>query len=283
MSQPTTTIIQISDTHIVAEGELLHDRVDTAANLNSALEDVEKLTTAPAAVLLSGDLADTADPAAYQRLRTIVESFTERTDIPVLYAMGNHDERAAFRAGLLDIALDADNAVEPYDYVRMLGDVRLIVLDSTVPGHHHGELTDEQLSWLADELATPAPRGTVIALHHPPMDSPIPLMDAVAFHGADRLAEVVRGSDVRLVVSGHAHYPSAGLLGDVPVWISGASSYTQDVLIEQNGLRGLIGGAYTRIDVFEETAIATSIPIGARDTLYEITAEQLRSYMEQGS
>ncbi|MEV0700398.1 phosphodiesterase [Saccharopolyspora sp. NPDC050389] len=276
MSLPEHTIIQISDTHIVPEGEFLHGRVDTAANLTAALEDVEKLATAPHAVLLSGDLADTADPAAYQRLRTIVESFTERTEIPVLYAMGNHDERAAFRAGLLDT-----DGVEPYDYVQMFGDLRLIVLDSTVPGHHHGELTDEQLSWLADELSAPAPRGTVLALHHPPMDSPIPLMDAVAFHGVDRLAEVLRGSDVRIVVSGHAHYPSAGLLGGVPVWISGASAYTQDVLIEQNGLRGFVGGAYTRIDVFEETAIATSIPIGAKETVYEITAEQLTAYMEQ--
>ncbi|MER5388423.1 phosphodiesterase [Saccharopolyspora sp. NPDC002686] len=278
MSLPRHTIIQISDSHIVPEGDLLHGRVDTAENLTSALEDVEKLSTPPDAVLLSGDLADTADPAAYRRLRAIVEAFGERTGIPVLYAMGNHDERAAFRAGLLDA-----DGVEPYDHVRMFGDLRLIVLDSTVPGKHHGELTEEQLSWLADELATPAPGGTVLALHHPPMDSPIPLMDSVAFHGTAQLGEVLRGSDVRIVVSGHAHYPSAGLLGGVPVWISGASAYTQDVLIEQNGLRGVVGGAYTRIDVFEETAIATSVPIGARETVYEITIEQLKSYMEQES
>lgn len=278
MSLPKHTIIQISDTHIVPEGELLHDRVDTAANLTAALDAVEKLATAPDAVLLSGDLTDTAAPAAYQRLRAIVESFGERTGIPVLYAMGNHDERAAFRAGLLDT-----DGVEPYDYTRMLGDLRLIVLDSTVPGKHHGELTDEQLSWLSEELSTSAPSGTVLALHHPPMDSPIPLMSEFAFHGADRLAEVLRGSDVRIVVSGHAHYPSAGLLGGVPVWISGASAYTQDVLIGENGLRGIVGGACTRIDVFAETAIATSIPIGVQETVYEVTLDQLRAFAAQGS
>ena len=53
--------------------------------------------------------------------------------------------------------------------------LRIIALDTSVPGYHHGELTDAQLAWLADVLATPAPHGTLLALT-PPL--PVPMMRA---------------------------------------------------------------------------------------------------------
>lgn len=263
MTVPTHTIVQISDTHIVEEGKLLHDKVDTTANLLASFGAVEELGTAKA-VVLTGDLADTADAAAYQRLRGHVDEFTERTGLPVLYMMGNHDERAAFRAGLLDA-----EGTEPYDYSRTIDGLRVIVMDSTVPGHHHGEFSGEQLAWLENELATPAPAGTVFALHHPPMPSPLPIMEDLGFREPEKLAEVLRGTDVKIVVSGHAHHAAAGVLAGIPVWISGANAYTQDVLAGPDRIRGIVGAACTRIDVYPETATATSVPVGVSDTVYE--------------
>ncbi|WP_037361001.1 metallophosphoesterase [Amycolatopsis orientalis] len=270
MSAPTHTVVQISDTHIVAEGKLLHDKVDTTANLNAALAGVEALGGA-AAVVLTGDLADTADLAAYRRLRGIVDEFTARTGIPVLYMMGNHDERAAFRTGLLGEEPD----VAPYDHSTVIDGLRLIVMDSTVPGHHHGEFSAEQLAWLRDELATPAPAGTVLALHHPPMPSPLPIMDELGFRQTEELGEVIRGTDVRIVLSGHAHHAAAGVLAGIPVWISGAIAYTQDVFAGPERLRGIAGAACTRVDVYPGTATATSVPVGAPDVVYDVAISEM--------
>ncbi|PXY36648.1 metallophosphoesterase [Prauserella flavalba] len=276
MSRPTHTVVQISDTHIVPEGTLLHDKVDTTANLAAAFAAVERIGDDVQAVVLTGDLADKADAPSYRRLRSQVDEFTERAGIPVLYMMGNHDERATFRVGLLG----EEPSVEPYDYSRMVGDLRIIVLDSTVPGHHHGELTEEQLAWLADELATPAPAGTVLALHHPPLPSALTIMTDLGLRNADALGEVIGGTDVKLVVSGHAHHPAAGVLAGIPVWISGANAYSQDVLIPSTSIRGVVGAHCTRIDVFAGSAIATSVPIGADDVVYEMDAEQMRAMAE---
>nr|WP_255649046.1 metallophosphoesterase [Frankia sp. ArI3] len=165
---PTHTLIQISDTHIVRSGERLYDKVDTHAVLSAVLAQLEASPLQIGVLLLTGDLADSGDPLAYRRLRELVEPVAARMGVPVLYGMGNHDARGPFRAGLLGV----EPTTEPHDYTHWVGDLRVIVLDSTEPGQHGGFLSTAQLGWLADELATPAPAGTVLALHHPPVPSP---------------------------------------------------------------------------------------------------------------
>ena len=93
----------------------------------------------------------------------------------------------------------------------------MIALDTTVPGYHHGEVTTEQLAWLAEVLATPAPHGTLIALHHPPI--PVPMMRAaetIELYDQHLLAEVIEGTDVRGVLGGHFHFSSYSLFAGVP-------------------------------------------------------------------
>ncbi|MFX9089603.1 hypothetical protein ABTN55_21285, partial [Acinetobacter baumannii] len=74
------------------------------------------------------------EPEAYASLRAVVEPFAARLAAPVVWVAGNHDERPALRAGLLDAA----PTEEPVTGVWDLGGLRLIALDSTVPGWHHG-------------------------------------------------------------------------------------------------------------------------------------------------
>ncbi|MFI0424147.1 metallophosphoesterase [Spongiactinospora sp. 9N601] len=278
MPTPLHTIIQLSDTHIVPEGELLHGSQDTIQHVAAVLTALQESGLSPDALLLTGDLADTGRPEAYARLRALVEPAAERIGCPVLYAMGNHDERIAFRAGLLP----GEGAV---DYVHMAGDLRIIVLDSTVPGHHHGELSAAQLDWLRAELATPAPAGTIVALHHPPIPSPLALLDMVGLNSAAELADAVRGSDVRMILAGHAHHASAGTLAGVPVWVAGAVAYSSDTLAPAGAFRGLPGATFTRVDLYEDHTVATVVPVSPQSVqpLYEITAEQLEKYMAQSA
>ena len=105
------------------------------------------------------------------------------------YTLGNHDDVALLRAHLL--GRDAEPG--PLDEVVRIGALRVVGLDSSVPGEDHGELDDAQLEALADELAEPAPDGTVLAVHHPPIWSTTPMSELVALRDPQRLAEVIRG------------------------------------------------------------------------------------------
>src|SRR5918998_863289 len=257
---PTATLVQLTDLHIVADGEEPPGGVDTAAVLADALRAVEDASIRPAALVLTGDLTEHGRPAQYRRLRSIVEPVAARLGAPLVYAAGNHDDRAALRAHLLDVP----PSDEPLDHTVRVGDLRIVVLDSTIPGHGHGELRPEQLDRLRAALSEPAPAGTVLALHHPPLPSAAPLAASIPLLRRDDLAAVIAGTDVRLVLAGHTHVVSAGTLGGVPVWTGGPLATVLDPFAPGAALRGLATPSVSRIDLFPDDLITTSVPIGAR-------------------
>lgn len=196
--------LQLSDTHILAdECELLGVR--PAAQLRRTLDRIAALAITPQFCLITGDLTHDSGEAGYQRLRQLLAPLTEH-GIPLLVGLGNHDQRAPFRRGFLDERGQDDRR---YYYARSIGGLRVIMLDSLVPGAVHGELGQEQLAWLAAELRHNAPQGRLIALHHPVALTGVPwladnlLRDAEAFEG------VLRGHDIVGVLTGHCHTPSA--------------------------------------------------------------------------
>ena len=228
---PRLAIAHVSDPHLLAGDQRQMGVVDTVHHLHRALERLARIDPPPAALVFTGDLADKAEPEAYARLREVVEPVAAEMGAAVVWTMGNHDERAPYAAGLF--GPDADPEA-PQDRVHWLGEgeqrLRVVALDTSVPGWHHGELTDDQLAWLADELATPAPLGTVLAMHHPPI--PVPMLRAaevIELLEQERLAEVVRGSDVRAVLGGHFHFTSHSTFAGVPVSVASATCYTSDV------------------------------------------------------
>lgn len=274
-----TVIIQLSDTHITS-GANLHGDVDSLANLAAILSSVEHGGSKPDLLLFTGDLADKGEPEAYRRFRETVEPFAQRMGVPVLLVIGNHDERGPFRQHLLD----GEPTGEPIDQVLWVDGLRIVALDSTVPGRPHGELADAQLAWLAAELASPAPRGTVVALHHPPIGGPAEFGGIITLHGHERLAEVVKGTDVLMIVAGHTHHASAGVLGGVPVWVATATAYQMDVLAAGGDvMQGMRGSAFTRIDVKDGAAVATHVPVLDGGPLYSIEWETLRKFLEHGA
>ncbi|MFC5752358.1 metallophosphoesterase [Actinomadura rugatobispora] len=267
-TRPDLTFVQLTDTHVLAEGELMHGVVDTAANLRAALAMLEKSGQPVSALLLTGDLTDDGRPAAYRRLRELVEPAARRIGAEVLYAMGNHDERAAFRSELLREEPSADAC----DAVRTVGGMRVVLLDSTEPGRHDGHLSAAQLDWLADVLARPAPLGTILVCHHPPLPSPVPTVHLLRLRGAERLARVIEGSDVRMVVSGHAHHAAAGALSGVPVWVGPALAYGVAGFPPRGRLRAAAEAAFSRIDVFGGRVVATAVPVPSAAGVYDVAA-----------
>ncbi|WP_278262454.1 metallophosphoesterase [Nocardia sp. AG03] len=261
------TLIQLTDTHLRAPGELVHGAVDTEANLRRVLTHLRTAGQRVDALVLSGDLADDGAPAAYRRLRALVAPVAAELGAELVYVMGNHDERVAFAAELLDRA-PIDPTV-PHDHRTEVAGVRVLALDSTTPGRHDGRLEQAQLDRLAAELRTPAPRGTVLVLHHPPLPSAVATVDFLKLEDAHRLAEVLAGSDVRMILCGHNHLTGAAALAGIPVWIGPALSYRIDPLPPVGRHRGFTGFGYSRIDLVGETMVATAIEASPATAVYD--------------
>ena len=141
--------------------------------------------------------------------------------------------------------------------------LRIIALDTSVPGYHHGELTDDQLGWLRDQLATPAPHGTLLALHHPPI--PVPMLRAAEIIELDdqhRLAEVLEGSDVRAILGGHFHFTSWSTFAGIPVSVASASCYTSDPAPLARFVSGVDGHqAITMLHLYDDRVVNSVVPL----------------------
>lgn len=276
MRTPLHTLVQFSDVHIVPEGELLMGRLDTLDQMRAALDAVERAAVAPSALVFTGDLADTGDIRAYRRLRATAEDAAARIGAPALFAMGNHDNREAFREGLLG----EEPTGAPRDFAHTTPEgLRIVVLDSTTPGTHAGALEEAQLEWLRAELAQPAPAGTVLALHHPPIPTPLAFLERLSLAEPERLAAAVAGTDVRIILSGHNHHATCGVLAGVPVWSAPAVAYRADVFPPEGRYQGVTGVGYTRVDVYEDLATATFVPVGPVEPVYDFEREKVDRYL----
>ncbi|MGV9770236.1 phosphodiesterase [Microbacterium sp. NPDC003461] len=257
------TLVHLSDTHLLAGGAALGGRYAVEEHLRETLARVEQLEQRPDALVFTGDLTDLGEPDAYARLRGIVEPVAERMGAPVVWVAGNHDERPELRRDLLGL----DPTGEPVTGVWDLGGLRLIALDSTVPGWHHGEVDAAQLEWLRDELATPAPLGTILALHHPPLPSHVPLFDILELREQDALADVIRGTDVRGILAGHLHYSMSGTFVGVPVSVAAATCYTMDVARAGRRVNGMDAGqSFHLVHVYDEVVTHTVVPVAAAES-----------------
>ncbi len=241
-------ILHLSDTHLLADGALHYDLVDTTANLRRVLERAAGVGALDL-VIVTGDCSEDGSRDSYAALRAIVEPWAEQRGARAVFVMGNHDLPEGFGAELGDGAGGAAPA-GPIDAVVRFGGLRLIVLDSSVAGAGYGRLEPGQLARLRDELAAPAPDGTVIALHHPPVPAATELLQGLALQQPAALAEAVRGSDVRLILAGHYHHPLVATLAGVPVVVSTAVTNLADVLgdpgVEQASFSS--GGTLVELD-----------------------------------
>ena len=274
--KPDHFIVHLSDTHLVAGDQPLYGSVDSEAHLRRLFGELEASGARPEALVFTGDLADVGDADSYALLKSIVEPAARRLGAQVIWVMGNHDNRRNFRAGMLG----QHPATTPIDRVYDVNGLRIIALDSTVPGKHHGLVTDSQLDWLAEELSYPAPHGTILAMHHPPVPSVQDLAILVELRAQDALAEVIRGSDIRSIIAGHLHYSTTSMFAGVPVSVASATCYTQDLNVAAavDGSRGTLArnGAqsFNLVHIYEETVLHSVVPIGAYSQVSYTTAEE---------
>ena len=165
-------VVQITDTHIKPPGRLAYRRVNTADALAACIEHVNRLRPRPDAVLVTGDLVDAGGRDEYGLFRELLEALA----VPWFAIPGNHDDRANMRAAFHD----HDWLRQDYDFLHYVVDawpVRLLGVDSTLPGAPEGRLCARRLQWLELQLARPPAKPTLLFMHHPPFLTGIEHMD----------------------------------------------------------------------------------------------------------
>lgn len=250
-------IAHVSDTHLGLGRARVYGGTDPAAYLEGVMQRLAVVR--PDAIVFTGDIADHGEPEAYDTVSSIVVDAAAAMGSELIWVMGNHDAREPFARRLL--GRQADPAV-PLDQVIDLDGLRVIALDTTIPGYHDGELTSAQLEWLRAELETPAPHGTVLAMHHPPIATHLQLMTIIELADQHLLAEAIDGTDVRTILAGHYHYSAHSTLGCVPVSVASSSCYIIDPAADPRGMRGFDGSqSFDLVHVFADRVVHSTVPI----------------------
>jgi 3',5'-cyclic AMP phosphodiesterase CpdA len=195
-------IAQITDFHVTAPGELCFGRVPTNDQLREAVASLNALDPRPDVVIGTGDLTDRGTTEQYAALREIVSAL----EAPLYLIPGNHDRRDAFLAAFAHHHYLPRPGAPFVQYAIDTYPVRLVALDSTIPGDPAGRLCAERLEWVDRTLAADRQKPTLIFVHHPPFRTGIQWMDAIGLDGGRALEPIVaRHPQVVRVACGHIH------------------------------------------------------------------------------
>jgi 3',5'-cyclic-AMP phosphodiesterase len=189
------TFVQISDLHLSRGRSLDIER------LERAVQEINSMAPPPGFVIFTGDIAWDVPYAeeAYLEVRRATRKF----NMPVYFAVGNHDDRRAFRAIILG---EKNPRGEPYYYSFGCGGFRFIVLDSVVEGRLEGTIDDRQLGWMQNEIRAHPEQGAFLFMHHHAYPVGTEVDQFILTHHASFRALLSRFPQVRLVASGHTHF-----------------------------------------------------------------------------
>jgi len=222
-------IAQISDLHLVSEGKRCYGLVDTNELARRAVDAINRLNRRPDAVVVSGDIIDTAKAADY----AVAQDILGELEMPFFPLSGNHDHSTGLKAAFSDHPFSASSVPDRLCYGADVGAIRLVVLDSSVSRAPHGELSEAQLSFLEQELSASNGRPAVVAVHHPPIPTGNRSMDKFGLRRPSELAAVIsRHSNVLRILCGHCHRGVLGSFAGTMVAIAPAASHQLELALD---------------------------------------------------
>jgi Icc protein len=187
-------LVQLSDSHLFAEADGRLLGMNTRQSLEKVIESVLAEQPAVDLVLATGDLSQDGSVESYQAFRQL----SAQIAAPARWLPGNHDElpqmaEAAQQSDFLEPVID-------------IGQWRITLLDSAVPGSVPGYLQDAQLQLLAQALSEAPQRHHLICLHHHPVSIDCAWMEPIGLRNPEALFAVLgRFPQVRAVLWGHIH------------------------------------------------------------------------------
>ena len=211
-------IAQITDLHIGFDRDNPHEL--NVRRLNMVIDELNERVPRPDLLLVTGDLVENGDD---QRAYRHMEALVKRWQGPMLWAVGNHDDRANFLAVLPEVATDEHGFIQ---YETEVEDLRFIVVDTLDPGRHGGMVCEKRGKWLRARLREKKDVPTVVVLHHPPVDTGIAWMSALPCEQwVQRLEAIIRpAKQVVALISGHVHRPIASSFAGKPLIVAASTA-----------------------------------------------------------
>ena len=250
-----TTVLHLSDVHATA-GAQLYGTIDGITRMLAASDYARNAGVAPDAIVISGDLIERGNEAAYPVLRDALLGLEDSWGVPVLTVLGNHDSRVPARILPGHETPEGWQADAAVPRAVRIGEWRFLLLDSST-----GSLGPAQLAWLEAELASAAPAGTVVVMHHPPLGSPLPMLARAGLRDAGDFLDIVEGTDVRTILSGHFHHPLAATTRGVHVSVGPALAYHQVMNAEPGTVSGFDRSMYSLVHLGADAVSASSVGV----------------------
>lgn len=192
-------IAQISDLHIQSDRRLWKGRYDVAGNLEKCVAQLNALQ--PDVVIATGDLVNAGLPEEYALLRQLLAGLRA----PLYLMPGNHDNRDLMRE-FFPAHKYLQTGQDRLNYVIEAQGLRIIMLDSLIPGEDLGVIGTAQMAWLSGQLAAAPHQPTVIAVHHPPFPTHPGYMDhRFCADGLELEQCILAYPNVLRVLCGHLH------------------------------------------------------------------------------
>ena len=192
--------VQVSDIHLGAPGEFIMGCSPTE-RLNACFKDINSWHSDAEFCVITGDLTEFAEPAAYRHLKKIIKAFP----LPCYLMLGNHDDRKVFQSIFVDYWQDKNGYVQ---YSHRTKNGIFLFLDTTKEGSdvHEGQMCNLRLDWLKEALISAADQPTYIFMHHPPFDIGVHYVDKIKLVESEGFGETLKyGQNIKHVFFGHVH------------------------------------------------------------------------------
>jgi 3',5'-cyclic AMP phosphodiesterase CpdA len=220
------TFVHLTDLHIGDPAQDDHLFSDTRSTLAEIVRLVGTIEPKPSFVVASGDLSNRGDAESYGVLKELMSAL----DMPVVYALGNHDTREGFYRGMFG---REDDLGAPYDHDAVIDGIHVVTIDSSTPGFIGGSIDEAQFAWLADVLDRHPDLPKLIVSHHPPALGDEPdwaHWRTVHFDHSQRLADLLKSRNVIGILSGHIHHDRVSSWHGIPVVVGMGQHAATDIL-----------------------------------------------------
>lgn len=249
-----TTFIHLTDLHVgnpaVPDDHLFSD---TSATLARVLEMIGGMDNKPSFIIASGDLTNRGDADSFRQLKAIMAA----TDLPVVYALGNHDTRPGFYQGMLGRETDLD---APYDHEQVIAGVHIVTLDTTTPGQIGGTIDPDQFAWLERVLDSHPELPKLIVAHHAPALGDAPPWDhwrTIEFNQSQQLAALLKDRNVLAILSGHIHHDRFSVWHGIPVIVGMGQHAATDILT--TGILRMVEGSSFGIGTVRRSGLTMAL------------------------
>lgn len=186
------TIVQLTDPHLFADRDARLLNINTDASLQAVLQDIKSHYPKPDLLLATGDIAQDGSLTAYQRFLELAATIPA----PLRGLPGNHDIRLDFHATWL-------NQAAP---IIDLGNWRIVLLDTMIPGSNAGELLPDQLDLLTTAVQEAGSKHVLVAMHHNPVAVGSQWLDTMMISNGQQLLDLIADfPQIRALLWGHVH------------------------------------------------------------------------------